>query len=241
MLLLKILRMNEASQKSAVKKTWIVIPAWNESARLPGVLTQLVGRDWQVVVVDDGSQDDTAEVARRAGVWVLRHMINRGQGAALRTGILFATKHGAERIVTFDADGQHRATDIDSLLAPLDDGRADIVLGSRFLGEAPGIPWFRWLLLKAAIQFTRLSTGLKLTDAHNGLRGMTRRVAIDLSFSEDGMAHASQILSMAARLKLKIVEVPCTVSYTSATLEKGQRNIAALKILSRLLIARLTR
>ncbi len=223
------------------RSVWVVIPAWNESSRLPDVLAQLKDADWQVVVVDDGSQDDTAEIARRAGVWVLKHMINRGQGAALRTGILFALSRNAEFLVTFDADGQHRSTDIPNVLHPLAQRKADLALGSRFLGQALGIPWYRRWLLKAAVLFTRITTGVKLTDSHNGLRGMTRHAATQLTFSEDGMAHASQIIELAARLKLRIAEVPCTILYTQATLEKGQRNTAAFKILSRLLIARLTR
>lgn len=222
-------------------KPWVVIPAWNEAVRLPPVLQQLTTGSWNVVVVDDGSTDPTAEVAKRANVWVLRHLVNRGQGAALRTGILFALSRGAERIVTFDADGQHRAEDIAPLLGALAEQQADLALGSRFLGSAPGIPWTRWLLLKAAVIFTRLTTGMRLTDAHNGLRAMTRTAAERLAFSEDGMAHASQILSLASIHQLRVVEVPCTIQYSVETMAKGQRNSAAIKILSRLLISRITR
>ncbi len=223
------------------QRTWIVVPAFNEALRLPAVLAQLVHIDAEIVVVDDGSRDDTSRVATVANVWVLRHLINRGQGAALRTGIEFALQHGATEIVTFDADGQHSAEDIAAILAPIQRGDADLTVGSRFLGSAPGIPWYRIALLKLAVVFTRLTTGLKLTDAHNGLRAMSAATASRLRFSEDGMAHASQILSMAAREKMRVVEVPCTITYTSATLEKGQSNRAAFKILGRLVISRITR
>ncbi|MEZ6136571.1 MAG: glycosyltransferase family 2 protein [Pirellulaceae bacterium] len=220
---------------------WIVIAAWNEAQRLPSVLRGLARRKCQIVVVDDGSSDTTAQVAMEHDVWVLRHWINRGQGAALRTGIDFALAHGATEIITFDADGQHAASDIDALLAPLRDGRADMCVGSRFLGSAPGIPFLRVVLLKLAVVFTRITTGFRLTDAHNGLRAMTAQAAQALDFSEDGMAHASQILSIAARKRLRLEEVPCTITYTSTTLEKGQSNRAAFRILGRLLIVRLTR
>ena len=226
---------------SMCRKTWIVIPAWNESTHLPDVLRGLKGLPYQVVVVDDGSADSTADAAKLAGVWVLRHLVNRGQGAALRTGIDFAIKQGAQTIVTFDADGQHRAADLRTLLKPIEDETADLVLGSRFLGSCPGIPTLRKLLLKSAVLFTRATTGLRLTDAHNGLRAMSRQAAERIRFTEDGMAHASQIISIAARERLRITEIPCTISYTSQTLAKGQSNKAALTILGRLVISRLTR
>jgi len=221
--------------------TWIVVPAWNESTRLGDVLSGLIRVECSVVVVDDGSADDTAEVAKQAGVWVLKHLVNRGQGAALRTGIDFAMREGAERIITFDADGQHRTADLANLLKPIEELSADLVLGSRFLGDAPGIPVLRKYLLKLAVLFTRLTSGVQLTDAHNGLRAMTREAAEKIRFSEDGMAHASQIISIAARERLRIKEVPCTISYSAHTLAKGQSNSAAFKILGRLVISRLTR
>lgn len=224
-----------------MSKSWIVIPAWNESTRLPEVLRGLQGLPYKVVVVDDGSADATAERAKQAGVWVLRHLVNRGQGAALRTGIDFAVKQGAQTIVTFDADGQHRAADLAALIKPIEDDTADLVLGSRFLGSCPGIPVLRKLLLKTAVMFTRVTTGLKLTDAHNGLRAMSLQAAERIRFTEDGMAHASQIISIAAREQLRVKEIPCTISYSSQTLAKGQSNKAALTILGRLLISRLTR
>ena len=221
--------------------SWVVIPAYNECNRLPSVLKGLVGRGLHIVVVDDGSRDATAEVAAGHDVFVLRHLINRGQGAALRTGVQFAISQDAQEIVTFDADGQHQADDIPVLLAALREGDVDLVLGSRFLGSAPGIPFHRRIMLKLAIVFTRVTTGLKLTDVHNGLRAMTAEAARRLTFTEDGMAHASQILSIAAQLRLRITEVPCSIHYSPQSLEKGQRTSAAIGILGRLAISRIVR
>jgi polyprenyl-phospho-N-acetylgalactosaminyl synthase len=231
----------ECATQSGTTRPWVVIAAWNEAERLPFVLDDLKPFAAEVVVVDDGSRDATADVAAAANVWVLRHLINRGQGAALRTGIDFALSRGASEVITFDADGQHLVSDLPAMLAPLRAKNADMTVGSRFLGSAPGIPFFRIVLLKLATLFTRLTTGLKMTDAHNGLRAMTAEAARKLTFSEDGMAHASQILSLAVREQLRVQEVPCTIRYTSATLEKGQSNRAAFRILGRLMIARLTR
>lgn len=222
-------------------RSWIIIPAYNESARLTHVLRGLRDKPFQIVVVDDGSGDQTAAVASDAGVYVLRHLINRGQGAALRTGIQFALDNGAEEVITFDADGQHQPEDLSSLVKVLRTTQADLVVGSRFLGSAPGIPLHRWCLLKMAVVCTRFTTGLNLTDVHNGLRAMTAEAAGKLSFTEDGMAHASQILSMAARLKLRVHEVPCSIVYSEQSLAKGQRSSAAFRILGRLAISRLLR
>jgi hypothetical protein len=147
----------------------------------------------------------------------------------------------AEIIVTFDADGQHRVDDIGSLCAALTDAHAEFALGSRFLGESANIPPFRRLLLKAATQFTRLTTGLKVTDTHNGLRAMTRRGAAAIRLRQNRMAHASELLAQIARSGLRYVERPVTVEYTAYSLAKGQNLRDAVLILLDLLMRRLYR
>src|SRR5205823_1379368 len=138
-----------------------------------------------VIVVDDGSSDDTAAEAARAGAYVLRHPINLGQGAALGTGIRYALLQRAEFIITFDADGQHRPEDIMVLLETARKRGADVVLGSRFLGRASDLPTSRRLLLKLATAYTRFTTGLSLTDAHNGFRLFTRNAAEQLHLRQN--------------------------------------------------------
>jgi glycosyltransferase involved in cell wall biosynthesis len=220
-------------------RVWIVIPAYNEVRSIGRVLTELRDVGVQnVVVVDDGSSDATAETAARYDVWVLRHIVNRGQGAALQTGIEFAVKHHAGIIVTFDADGQHCVGDLPGLVEPIEQGRCEVVLGSRFRGASPGIPWTRKLLLKAAVVGTRLTTGLSVTDTHNGLRAMTQAAAAKIVLFEDGMAHASELLSKLSSSKLPWCEVPVTIRYSDDSLAKGQRNRAAFQIAFRMLIAK---
>jgi polyprenyl-phospho-N-acetylgalactosaminyl synthase len=221
------------------RETWIVIAAFNEAPRVAHVVSSLTKAGWSVVVVDDGSVDDTATIARSNGAVVLRHVINRGQGAAIQTGLEYCVSIGAKYIVTFDADGQHRASDIPALLEPLRSGTADIVLGSRFLGETIGMPLHRRCLLKAAVLFTRLTTRLQVTDTHNGLRAMTSATASKIHLREDRMAHASEILHLIASLKLRYVEHPVTIQYRQETLAKGQRSSDALRVFSRLVISRL--
>lgn len=216
---------------------WIVIPAYNEAGMIGRVIADLGSLGHRIVVVDDGSRDATAARAREVGAVLVRHPINLGQGAALQTGIDFALRQDARAIVTFDADGQHRVTDIPRLLESLRD--ADFALGSRFLGGAAGMPPLRRMLLRAATLFTRLSTRLDLTDSHNGLRAMTRRGAERIHLRQNRMAHASELLSQIAASSLPYVEVPVTVEYTAYSLAKGQRTSDAVTILIDLFARRL--
>jgi polyprenyl-phospho-N-acetylgalactosaminyl synthase len=219
--------------------TWVVIPAHNEARAIAGVVAAALSTGHYIMVVDDGSTDATAEVAGRAGAIVVRHPINLGQGAALQTGMTYALMQRADAIVTFDADGQHRADDIAGLLDALAAHGADFALGSRFLGETRNIPTSRRLLLQLAIWFTRVTTGLEVTDAHNGLRAMTRRGASRIKLRQNRMAHASEILDQIARSGLKYVEVPVTIEYSAYSRGKGQRSSAAVNILLDLFTRRL--
>lgn len=215
------------------------MPAYNEAARLGRTLQTLLPLYPNVVVIDDGSRDATRQVAHEAGAWVLRHEVNSGQGAALQTGLDFALRHGADYLVTFDADGQHDPGDIARLLAPLERGEADVSLGSRFLGQTVNMPFTRKLILKAGVLFTRLVSNIKVTDAHNGLRAMTREAASRIQLLQDRMAHASEILDQIRQQQLRYVEVPVTIRYTADTLAKGQGSMQAVKIAGELLLGRM--
>ena len=221
-------------------RVWVVIAAFNEAKVIAGVVGDVTRRGYPVVVVDDGSSDDTAERASSAST-VVRHPINLGQGAALQTGIECALQQGADVVVTFDADGQHRSADIEALVAALREARADFALGSRFLGRPIALPAARRLLLRAATLFTQLTTGLRLTDTHNGLRAMTRRGACRIRLRQNRMAHASEILAQIAASGLAYVEVPVRIEYTAYSLAKGQRLGDALAILLDLFARRLYR
>jgi glycosyltransferase involved in cell wall biosynthesis len=218
---------------------WVVIAAYNEGRAIGRVLAELTALPYRVVVVDDGSNDATAGIAAHAGAEVLRHPINLGQGAALQTGIDYALLRGASHLVTFDADGQHRVEDIAALLAALATHDADFALGSRFRGAAVDLPPLRRLMLRAATLFTRATTGLDVTDAHNGLRAMTRRGAARIRLRQNRMAHASEILHQIAASGLRYVEVPVTIQYSRYSLAKGQRASEFLVILLDLFARRL--
>ena len=221
-----------------MSSAWVVVPAYNEAAVIGAVVDELVRREHRVVVVDDGSSDATASAARRNGAIVLRHLVNRGQGAALQTGIAYALRRGAEHIVTFDSDGQHAAEDVDALLAPLVAGRADVVLGSRFTGRTTGMPPLRRAMLAMAIVFTRFASGMRVTDTHNGLRAFTRNAAAKLDIRLDRMAHASEILDQIVQHGMRFEEVPVHVRYTAYSRRKGQSSLSALRILADYVLGR---
>ena len=214
-------------------KVWVIIPAYNEGTVIGEVVAPILAEGWEVVVIDDASTDGTAELLADSGVHLCRHAVNLGQGAALQTGITFALRQGAEYLVTFDADGQHRFADIPRMLEKLKGGDFDIVLGSRFLdgGGAENIPKSRRLLLQAATQYTRVWCGLDVTDTHNGFRAMTADAARKIQITESRMAHATEILREIRRHRLRYTEQSVTIDYTAYSLEKGQSTSNALVVL----------
>jgi len=220
---------------------WVVVPAYKEAARIRATLAELLPRFPNAVVVDDGSPDESGAIARACGAWVLRHPLNRGQGAALQTGIDFALLRGAAVVVTFDSDGQHDPADIPAVVAPLLAGDADVTLGSRFLGRTVGMPFTRWAVLKLAVAFTRVVSRVRVTDTHNGLRGFTRAAAAAVRIRQDRMSHASEIFDEIRRLGLRYREVPVTVRYTAATLAKGQSSLNAVRVAWQFLVGRVVK
>lgn len=231
-----------SDQDRATADVWVVIPAYNEGGAITDTLATLVGLPYRVVVIDDGSVDDTWERAHDAGATVLRHACNLGQGAALQTGITYALRQAATGyVVSFDADGQHNAADIARMLAPLLRGECEVTLASRFApgGVATDITTGRKLVLRLAVLLARAMTGLPLTDTHNGLRAFTAAAARQISLSQNGMAHASEILSQLAARKLRFREVPATVRYTAYSRAKGQSLSNGLNIIWDILMARI--
>ncbi|MEA2065125.1 MAG: glycosyltransferase family 2 protein [Patescibacteria group bacterium] len=197
-------------------RIFIIIPAFNEEKNIIAVIQNLKNRIpfAELVVVDDCSQDSTFQFVKKTDVAVLRHIVNRGQGAALQTGNEYALKNGADIIVHFDADGQHRVEDLEKIIKPIKDGETDITLGSRFLNISSKIPFTKkYFILKPAVIFNRLFTGLKLTDAHNGLRAFSLEAAGKIKITQDRMAHATEIISEIKKSGLKYQEVPIKIIY----------------------------
>jgi polyprenyl-phospho-N-acetylgalactosaminyl synthase len=229
----------EQLPESVRQTLYIVIAAYNEEAIIGEVVRGLKVYYPHVVVVDDGSVDDTWDKARREGAETMKHVINRGQGAALQTGIEYSLRNGAQYIVTFDADGQHSVHSIPGLITPIINGEVDIVLGSRFISHADSVPLARRLLLSAAVLFTWLTSGARLTDAHNGMRAFSRKAAEMLDIQLDRMAHASEIIDQVVRSRLPYTEAPVQITYTDYSKAKGQGAAASFRVVFDYFIGRL--
>lgn len=217
-------------------KVVALIPAYQEETRIAASVRDARLFVDAVVVVDDCSRDNTGAVAREAGAIVLRHVINRGQGAALQTATEYALRVlGADAVVHFDADGQMAGHEIPMMLEPIRAGEAEVVLGSRFLGKSTNMPITRLVANRAARLFTLAISGIGLTDVHNGFRALSRRAAEELTITIDRMAHASQIQDLIVVKRLRYVERPVTITYTDETLAKSPSSLRAFGVVKDIL------
>lgn len=204
-------------------KIFIIIPARNEGKTIGSVLSNLKKHGYHnIVVVNDYSKDDTEKIALQKGAVVLNHMSNRGQGASLATGNEYALSNGADIIVHFDADGQMMVEDIPAMIKPIIDGKADITIGSRFLGKKSNVPSSKLIALFLGKLWLKLFFGVKLTDSQCGFRAMSRKAAETIEITHDKAEHASEILIETFKKKLKYKEIPVTIKYTSYSEEHTQ-------------------
>lgn len=219
--------------KSNKNEIVVVIPSFNEGIILRNVIQNLLNNDYEnIIVIDDGSLNPVHDFIDDLPIILLCHRVNLGQGAALQTGFEYARKLGAEIVITFDADGQHDATDIPSLIDPILNNQADIVLGSRFLPTSShGMPSRKRFLLFMARFVNFLFTGLLLSDAHNGLRALNRLALEKIVITENRMAHATEILYEIKKNQLRYIEVPVNIHYTEYSKQKGQSSLDSIKIL----------
>lgn len=218
-------------------KSWVVIPLYNEATVIASVIADVLESFTHVVCVDDGSSDGSGEIAKLAGARVLTHPYNLGQGAALQTGISYAREQaGAEFIVTFDADGQHRVVDAVSMVAAAREDDVAIVFGSRFLDDRTNPGWAKKAVLKTAVWVTNRTTHLKLTDAHNGLRVIRIDAARLVNLQQERMAHGTEIVLQLGNTGLPWIEFPVEVLYTEYSKAKGQSLLNSINILVDLVV-----
>lgn len=220
--------------------TWVLVPVFNEEQAVGETIADLRRSFDNIVCVDDGSTDKSSAAARAAGATVLRHAVNRGQGAALQTGfdyVLSATP--ASHVITFDADGQHLVTDAVRMLERAYETGVDVVLASRFTGNTHEIPRLRRLILLGGVWFTRMTAKLDVSDTHNGLRVLNRRALERIHLEVPRMAYASELLESIVPNGLSYVEEPVTITYTEYSLAKGQKNSNSLNILFDLAIRKI--
>lgn len=215
----------------------IVMPLYNEALVVAGVLEDLKEHFKYVVCIDDGSSDGSASIAQGTGAIVIRHPYNLGQGAALQTGIEFVIRYlPVDYVVTFDSDGQHQVNDVIGMLNFSRSNDLAIVFGSRFLDARSNPSRMKRLVLKVATVLTNFSTGLKLTDAHNGLRLMHRAAFEQLSLKQNRMAHGTEIVQQLGQMKLSWGEYPVQVLYTDYSKAKGQSIFNSVNIIFDLLV-----
>jgi glycosyltransferase involved in cell wall biosynthesis len=221
---------------------WVVVRCYNEAPVVGQVVAELRASFPHVVCVDDGSTDGSWEVMSATGAVVVRHAVNLGPGAALQTGLQYALLDVHARwFVCFDADGQHRVADAVGMVARVREEPLDVLVGSRFLGNALNMSRTRRSILRLAAVFERITSGVELTDGHNGLRVMSRRFAEQVDLTLPGMAYASEFLSLIARSRLPYAEYPVTVDYTEYSRGKGQRSLNSVNIAVDVWVSRLLR
>jgi glycosyltransferase involved in cell wall biosynthesis len=226
----------------AGRQVMVIVPAFNEGRVVKATVEHLLAAGHRVVVVDDGSTDETADV-RRLPVVYLRHSVNLGQGAALQTGMTYALRAGAQVAVHFDADGQHDCAQIQQLIAPIVEGKADVVFGSRFLRseDRAQVPWKKRMLLRGGILVSWAMSGMLLSDTHNGFRALSRRALEHIHLQENGFAHATEIMQRVRETGMRYLEVPITISYSQYSTQKGQKLSGSISILFDLIMAKLTK
>lgn len=218
----------------------IIIPAYNEGSVIAKTIASIklvkshLPRNYSIIVVDDGSSDDTGLVASKAGARVIRHHHNCGLGAALATGIEYARRKNYQNLITFDADGQHHPADLVRAYRRLRSGY-DVLIGSRFKSSVGHIPRVRRLILMVSNIMTYLFFGVWTTDSQSGFRALGPRAIRELSLKSNRMEVSSEFFAEINRLSLRFAEIPITVAYTDYSMSKGQKNTDSLSVLLKLL------
>jgi len=217
--------------------TVIVVPVFSEAPVIASVIDELAQYFPNIYCVDDGSADGSGEIAADGGARVIWHPMNFGQGAALQTGIEAGLENPEIKyFVTFDGDGQHSPEDALEMVRTLRAQEFDVVFGSRFLDERTELTTAKRVVLKLAVSYTNALTGLKLTDAHNGLRAFNRSVAGSINLSHNGMAHATEIVNQISKGNFRYCERPVHIVYTDYSKAKGQSLWNSVNILFDLIL-----
>lgn len=222
-------------------KYLVIVPAFNEA---PIIYQTLVGLKktvqstgkFDIIVIDDGSTDETRSEAKKAGITVVRHRLNRGLGGALSTGIEFAKRHEYDLAVTFDADGQHNPADVLKAIKPIEEGRADVVIGSRTTSQKGRMPWDRVLLNWGSNLLTWVLFGVWTTDSQSGFRAFSKHALQVIELKTERMEVSSEFFAEIKKHHLKVMEIPITVIYTDYSRKKGQDNLNALNVFAKLLL-----
>lgn len=224
-------------------KLLILIPAYNEASTLKKVIKTLPKKfprvtQQEILIVNDGSKDETLKIAQNLGVTVVSHYINRGLGGALGTGFAYAKNNNFDALITFDADGQHNPKDMAGVIAPITKKQADIVVGSRLKSNSGHMPWYRVLGVWGLNLITFIFFWVWTSDSQSGLRAFNRKAIEQIEIKANKMEVSSEFFNEAQKHNLKIVEVPIQSIYTQYSLQKGQKNANVFRILSKIIYRR---
>lgn len=225
--------------KDDFKDILIIIPAYNEEKTIQSVIEDLKKHSYNyILVIDDGSNDKTFEIARKNGVYLARHLLNRGAGVASATGFEIAKILNPEIVVTFDADGQHNANEIIRLIEPIQRGEADVVIGSRMLGKLE-MPWKRFIYNKIANLVTFILYGFTISDTQSGMKAFNGKAYNAISIETAKMELCSEIVHKIKKNNLSFKEVKIKSNYTKYSLSKGQNFMTGIKTFFRLVLNRM--
>lgn len=221
---------------SPYEDMWLIIPCFNEGSVVRGVIEHARKTFPNIVAVNDGSSDNSAQEIHLGGAHLVNHPVNLGQGASIQTGIEYASMQpGAKYFCTFDADGQHQVHDVIAMLDKLKAEDLDIVVGTRF-GEGhtqeTNVPWIKRVVLKTVVFLSPTSRKLGLSDAHNGLRVFNKKVADTVDLRMNGMSHASEFVEKILENNWRVGELPVDILYTEYSMSKGQSLFNGVNILA---------
>lgn len=228
------------STKTAQNKIAIIIPAYNEASVIGDVVKGIQRAlntkkcQFEVVVVDDGSKDDTKEIASKAGAKVISHILNSGSGGATATGLSYAQQNDFDIAATMDADGQHDPSDVVTGIELMIKGKSDLLIGSRLI-DANGMSRIKVLGNKGLSFITYLLFGIGVTDSQSGLRIFSKQALDKLRWKTSGYEFCSEMLWRARQQNLSIDEFPIRAIYTEYSKAKGQNNWNAINIIKSLL------
>lgn len=222
--------------------TWLIIPCYNEGTVIRDVIENARRTFPNIVAVNDGSADNSAEQIHAAGAHLVNHPVNLGQGAAIQTGVEYArAQPGSRYFVTFDADGQHQVKDVKKMVHRLRNEPLDIVVGTRFgrpRAKDDQVPLIKRIVLQIVVALSPRTRRLGLTDSHNGLRAFNKKAAMELNLRMNGMSHASEFVAIMDRLGWRVGEEPVDILYTEYSMSKGQSLMNGVNILADGLLAK---
>ncbi|MBD3362733.1 glycosyltransferase [Candidatus Dojkabacteria bacterium] len=221
---------------------FIILPAYNEATRIGKVIKKIKKEGFKnIIVVDDGSTDQTSLIAKKLDAYVISHMINLGPGAATQTGFTAALNKNAAIVVTIDADGQHNPKDIHKLVQPILDQEADIVFGSRIKKKGNQIPFIRKTFNFIANIITLLLSSLWLTDSQTGFKALNKKALSNIHLTTNGFEFCTELITQLRNREFEFQEVPIDVTYTQDSLNKGQNFASGINIVFKLFIKALIR